>query len=198
MNIKLLFLSFFVLITAGVSAQQITQSFSVSGNCGMCKKTIEAAATKQGAVSATWDKSSHQLSVSFDPAAVSEASIKQAIADAGYDADGVKASAAAYEALPDCCKYKAEKSETHAHAACCVKEGVCKGDKKCCKQKGAAKSCCATATCDKEKGCCSKCEKGSGKDCCSAGHKEKSCDKKGGKDCCKKKEGCHSEGGCKH
>jgi mercuric ion binding protein len=199
MKFKLSFFLFILFVSVGVSAQQVTKTFPVSGNCGMCKKKIEAAATKQGATSASWDKASQSLSVSFDAGTVSEGSIKQAIADAGYDADGVKASETVYESLPDCCKYRVAKSSaSSSKSACCVKDGVCKGDKKCCKKNGGDKSCCASATCEKENGCCSKCEKGSGKQCCAADHKDKACDKKGGKDCCKKKDGCKSEEGCKH
>jgi mercuric ion binding protein len=198
MRFKLSFFLFFLYISAGVSAQQVTQSFSVSGNCGMCKKKIEAAATKQGVTSASWDKATQMLTVSFDAGAVNEASIKQAIADAGYDADGVKASETVYESLPDCCKYRATKSASGSKSACCVKDGVCKGEKKCCEKNGGDKSCCANATCEKENGCCSKCEKGKAKKCCAADHKDKACDKKGSKDCCKKKEGCKSGEGCKH
>jgi mercuric ion binding protein len=189
----------FIFLSAGVVAQQVTKTFPVSGNCGMCKKTIEAAAIKQGAIVANWDKSSQMLSVSFDSAVITEAIIKQSVADAGYDADGVKANDAAYNALPDCCKYRSTQSATGAKAACCVKDGVCKGEKKCCKKNGGDKSCCEKAACEKENGCCSKCKKSGANQCCAADHKDKACDKRGGKDCCKKKKGCKSDDdGCKH
>ena len=196
MKFKLFFV-LFIFLSAGVIGQQIVKTFPVSGNCGMCKKTIEASAMKQGVSVATWDKVSQMLSVSFDSTVVSEALIKQSIADAGYDADGVKANDVVYNALPDCCKYRSTNSDTDTKAACCVKDGVCKGEKKCCKRNSGDKSCCEKATCEKANGCCSQCKKGGNKKCCAAD--DKACDKKGDKKCCKEKKRCKSEDdGCKH
>lgn len=195
MKIILSYILFFLFLGTGLSAQQVTKTFSVSGTCGMCKKTIEAAALKQGVSAAAWDKSSQSITVTFDSGAITDASIKQAIADAGYDADGVKAGDSVYNALPDCCKYREEKSGAKAQSSCCAKDGVCNGEKNCCKKKRGSQSCCAKGTCGEENGCCSKCEKSKGQQCHTEGHKDKSCKKK---DCCKKKAGCKPESDCKH
>jgi hypothetical protein len=149
------FIAFIFLCTA-IHAQQVNKTFSVSGNCGMCKKTIESAAIKQGAVSANWEKKTQSIMVSFDPNVVTEAAIKQAIADAGYDNEGFKANEASYTALPDCCKYRAEKSETQPKPSKCKKDGDCKSNKKCCKQKCEEKCCEKKGTkdcCKKKEGC---------------------------------------------
>jgi hypothetical protein len=194
-NISILIL--FVFLSTGLWAQQVTKTFSVSGNCGMCKKNIEAAAIKQGAASANWEKSSQSLTVSFDQSAVNEASLKQAIADAGYDNDGLKANENAYAALPDCCKYRGELATS---SSCCMKDGACKGGKKCCKKQEGDKSCCKNGTCDKGDGCCKRCEKGAEHQCASGSSdgKGKCCEKKDAKACCKKKSGCKSDAGCNH
>lgn len=47
------------------SFAQKTEEIKVWGNCGMCKKTIEAAAIKAGAKTANWNKDSKVLNVEF-------------------------------------------------------------------------------------------------------------------------------------
>lgn len=196
MKTNIFLISFFFLLNTGLWAQPVTKTFQVSGNCSMCKKTIEDAALKKGALSASWEKSTGVLTVNFDPAVLSQTSLLQAIADAGYDNEGVKADEAAYQALPECCKYRAEDASKHT-SSCCMKDGACKGGKKCCTKNGGDKSCCAKGTCDKEGGCCSKCGKESAHQCSSA-DKEKSCSKGEGDKCCKKKRKAKSGSCCKH
>ncbi len=83
-----------------------TESFTVYGNCGMCKSKIEKAATGvKGVKSATWDEETHQLSVTWNAAKTSANDIKQAVADAGYDSDTHRAKDEVYNNLHHCCKY---------------------------------------------------------------------------------------------
>ncbi len=83
-----------------------TDSFQVSGNCGMCKKTIESSlAEVEGVVSATWNVSSKMVVVVYNPHSVSLTLIKQTVADSGYGTDTIKAKEKAYDGLPGCCKY---------------------------------------------------------------------------------------------
>ena len=149
------FVALFATVYSGVSAQTSSATFKVSGNCGMCKKTIESAATTSGASSANWDNKSKMLTVSFDAATTSILKIQTAIADAGYDNEGVKASDAAYDKLHACCQY--DRHAETAGTACCVKDGQCKGGKPCCKKSG-NKQCCKDGKCDKEGGCCADCK----------------------------------------
>lgn len=80
--------------------------FKVTGNCGMCKKTIESSLKgNPGVSSAVWNKDTKMMKVVFDPAKISEDQIHQKIADSGYDTEKKKASEKAYNALPGCCKY---------------------------------------------------------------------------------------------
>lgn len=151
-----------------VSGQNLRQeTVKVWGNCGMCKKTIEAAAQKGGAVSATWDKDTKMLSISFEESASSNLKIQQAVAASGYDTQDLTADNSAYDKLPGCCKYDrkaaAETKPVAKHASCSKKD--CKD----CNHEGSMANCCASG----------KCKKG----------------KKGCKDSCKDKEHC-AETGC--
>jgi periplasmic mercuric ion binding protein len=81
--------------------------FKVSGNCGMCKKTIETSLkNKSGIKSAVWDKDTKTMKVTYDPANISEEQIHKKIADAGYDTEKKKGSDKAYNSLHKCCQYK--------------------------------------------------------------------------------------------
>lgn len=80
--------------------------FNVSGNCEMCKTTIEKAAGELDGVNvANWEMDTKQMHVSFNKEKVSMAKIHKAIAAAGYDTDKETASKEVYENLPECCKY---------------------------------------------------------------------------------------------
>lgn len=80
--------------------------FKVSGNCGMCKSTIEKAAKAlDGVLRAQWNKETKELHVSFDSGKVKLADLHKAIAQKGYDTDKVKADDEIYDKLHGCCKY---------------------------------------------------------------------------------------------
>lgn len=79
----------------------------VQGKCDICKERIETAAKSVKGVSmAHWDVDKKELHLDFDPAQTSVDIISKAIAKAGHDTDKDKADQAAYDALPDCCKYR--------------------------------------------------------------------------------------------
>jgi len=77
----------------------------VAGNCGMCKKHIEKAAKDAGATTASWDKVTKLLTVSFDASKTNTDKIETAIAGAGYDTEHKEASQEAYKKLDECCQY---------------------------------------------------------------------------------------------
>jgi copper chaperone CopZ len=92
-------------ITAKAEVKE--ESFKVSGNCGMCEKTIETAAKAvKGVVSADWNKESKEIIVNFDTEITNLDAIHKAIAKAGYNTDKVKADDKVYSELPFCCKYE--------------------------------------------------------------------------------------------
>lgn len=120
-------------------AQSKTETIPVSGNCGMCKNTIEKAAKKAGAEKADWDMDAKILSVSYNSSSTSPAKIQQSIAAAGYDTRDVRGDDKAYEKLHSCCKYE---RSGNAKMACCDSE-------KC----GKAENCCANMDCCKDGKC---------------------------------------------
>lgn len=103
---------YFILIslaisTAATAQAKTTETFKVYGNCGMCKKTIEAAALDtKGVKSATWDMDEDMITVVFDPAKTDVDKIKSAIAESGYDTDTHRAPDKAYYKLHGCCQYE--------------------------------------------------------------------------------------------
>ena len=169
----------FMAIATLAIAQTKTETFKVSGNCGMCKSKIEKAAKEAGAKSATWNADTKDLLVTYKSSSTNTAKIQQQIAVVGYDNAGAKATTEAYDKLHGCCKY--DRSATENKASCCSDEATCNH------HNGAATAdCCKDGKCTKEghnsKDCCKK--DGEKMDCC----KDGKCTKEGhnGKDCCKK------------
>ena len=119
-TLQILVLSLFTIsLSFSAAAQKKTETFAVSGVCGMCKKKIETAAKEAGATYAVWNADSKQLKVKYNSAAANTAKIQQAVSDAGYDTPLAKASDAAYNSLHDCCKY--DRAEAKAEKSCCAK-----------------------------------------------------------------------------
>ena len=98
--------------TTSEVSKEITQkeiSFGVRGNCGMCKTTIEKAATNlDGVSSASWNVDQKTIVVSYDSSSMNEMSIHDAIAASGYDTEKVLGNLDAYNSLPGCCQYDHE------------------------------------------------------------------------------------------
>ena len=185
-TLKLFSLTVLMMAFASMSFAQVkTETFKVSGNCGMCKSKIEKAAKEAGAKSATWDADSKMLTVSFKSSSTNTAKIQEKIAEVGYDNDGATATNDAYDKLHGCCKYERAAATNEVKADCCKKDGA---KMNCSKMDGGKMDCCKDGKCTKEghdgKDCCKKdTEK---MDCC----KDGKCTKEGhdGKDCCKKSE----------
>lgn len=120
---------FFFAATLSVTAQTKKDTVQVWGNCGMCKKTIEKAATTAGAAAVNWDTETKILTVSYDAKKTSNKKIQQAIAASGYDTRDVTAPDEAYNKLHGCCQYerKAATATRKDDKACCAdgKEGAC-------------------------------------------------------------------------
>jgi hypothetical protein len=90
---------------ANSSASLETATFAVSGNCGMCKKSIEGASKKAGAAAADWNDAKQVVTVKFDKQKTSVDAIQKSIAKYGYDNEKYKATKEAYDNLPGCCHY---------------------------------------------------------------------------------------------
>jgi mercuric ion binding protein len=184
---KIFSIAALLMIFSGTAiAQEKTETFKVSGNCGMCKTKIEKAAKEAGAKEASWDVDAKQLTVTYKSKSTNAAKIQQKVAEVGYDNVGFKATAEAYNKLHGCCKYERETAiaEVTSEMECC-KDGKCTmaghDGKDCCK-KGEGEAKCTMAGHD-GKDCCSK-KTDAKMDCC----KDGKCTKEGhdGKDCCKK------------
>lgn len=114
-SIAALFLLLLFSVNLSVHSQSIknpvTNTFQVSGNCGMCKQTIETAANKKGIARADWNTDTKMLSLTYNKQKTNASEILKRIAYAGYDNDQFYAPDEAYLKLPDCCKYKRAKKE---------------------------------------------------------------------------------------
>ncbi|MDE5421009.1 cation transporter [Ancylomarina sp. DW003] len=111
-------------------AQNATESFKVSGKCGMCESRIEKAASSvDGVTSADWNKDSKIIEVSFNGANTNVHKIHKAIANAGHDTEMHKAKDEVYSALHGCCKYnrvdlsQKDKNKGHKHTKGSDKNG---------------------------------------------------------------------------
>ncbi len=88
-----------------------TETFKVYGNCGMCKRTIEKAASAiQGVKSADWNMETDMMTVTYNTMVVTLDDIKKGIAASGYDTDTVRATDESYSKLHGCCQYDRPKS----------------------------------------------------------------------------------------
>lgn len=108
----------FLFMAISVSAQTKTESFKVSGNCGMCKKRIEKATQVEGVSKAEWNAETKLLTVSYDSTKIIAEALQQKIAAVGHDTEKFTAPDSVYENLPGCCLYerkKAEKKEEHTN-----------------------------------------------------------------------------------
>jgi mercuric ion binding protein len=79
----------------------------VNGNCEQCQKRIQKAAySVPGVKSATWSIETHSLDLIINEEKTSLHHVKVAVAKAGHDTDGLKATKEDYENLHECCLYE--------------------------------------------------------------------------------------------
>ena len=159
-------ITFAVFFTGTAFAQKSkTEEIKVWGNCGMCQKTIEAAALKGGASTATWNKETKVLTVAYNQKKSDPKAIQEAVAASGYDTQDFTAPTEAYKNLHSCCQYdrKVVDKATSSDKMECNKDAKCDTDMACCKDGKCDKdmSCCKDGKCDKEMACCKdgKCDK---------------------------------------
>ncbi len=86
-----------------------TQSVKISGNCNMCKATIEKAGNKKSISKVDWNKDSKVATLTFNSKTTNEDEILKRIALAGYDNEKFLAPDEAYAKLPECCQYERKK-----------------------------------------------------------------------------------------
>jgi hypothetical protein len=59
-----------LMVTNSFAQTTKTETIKVSGNCGMCKSRIEAAAKMDGVSKADWNKETKMLTLAYDPSKV--------------------------------------------------------------------------------------------------------------------------------
>jgi hypothetical protein len=83
-----------------------TETFKVSGECGMCKTRIEKTVKAEGATTANWDEKTQMLTVEFDKNKTSIDALSKKLASVGHDTEKYKAPDEVYAKLPACCHYE--------------------------------------------------------------------------------------------
>lgn len=86
----------------------VTETVTVYGNCGMCKKNIEKAGTIQKEATVIWDEATKVARITYDSKKTNQAAILKRIALAGYDNEQFLAPDNVYENLHGCCQYDRE------------------------------------------------------------------------------------------
>jgi copper chaperone CopZ len=84
-------------------------TFTVWGNCEMCKETIENSLKIDGIESANWNVDKKLMHVQFDATKIDLDKIQKTIALAGYDNVKYKGDDKAYKKLHACCQYEHKK-----------------------------------------------------------------------------------------
>lgn len=92
-----------------------TEKFKVYGNCEMCKKRIEKAATVDGVTKADWNVETKFMTVTYNASKTDTAAIQKKIAAVGHDTEKQKAADAVYNKLPGCCQYERKEGEHSTH-----------------------------------------------------------------------------------
>lgn len=109
-RIKLIAFLMAIVCTAFTSEAKIKnarkETYSVSGNCGMCKKTIENSINKKNKVQGVWDADTKKLTVTYDANKTNKNDLLKKIAEVGYDNEEFLTTESAYNKLPGCCQYE--------------------------------------------------------------------------------------------
>jgi len=99
-----------------------TEKVKISGNCDMCKSTIEKTGNVKNVAKVNWDKETKMATLTYDASKTDQQEILKRIANAGYDSESFYAPDDVYAKLPSCCQYKRNKTTTmdghgHDHSA---------------------------------------------------------------------------------
>lgn len=114
-NITIWMAAVMLVLSQPVSAQnQETTTVKISGNCDMCKQTIENAAGKGATIN--WNEHTGTATVRYNPKKTNLDNILKQVAYAGYDNELYLAPAEAYNKLHACCKYERNNAVTAAPA----------------------------------------------------------------------------------
>ncbi|OJW31534.1 MAG: hypothetical protein BGO54_13815 [Sphingobacteriales bacterium 46-32] len=117
-TIKILFASIFAFLAfqsanaqsgkEAINNRTKTETVKVYGECGMCKKRIEKAASSvEGVQSASWNEDTKQLTIKYDLFKKDAVDgVQKKVAAVGHDTEKYSADNATYQKLPGCCHYQ--------------------------------------------------------------------------------------------
>lgn len=111
-SLRFMFIAIFAMISSTLFAQTTTEktdTIKVYGECGMCKNRIQKTLKIDGISSAVWDVDTKMLTVTYNPATITNDVIQQKIAAVGHDTEKYKADDKVYDQLPGCCHYERKK-----------------------------------------------------------------------------------------
>ena len=120
---KKCFLTLFIaLISVASFAQKsnaVTLVIQTNGVCDMCEKRFaEHVPYFKGVSDYSYDAKTSKVTVVYNPQKTTPEAIRKSISDLGYNADDVKANAAARAKLPACCRGESKTSGCgHDHGA---------------------------------------------------------------------------------
>ena len=123
---RIIILALVSLITLGVSAQQSksaskkdqTVTIQTNGVCQKCAdKFKENVPYFKGVKDYTYDMKTAKLTITYDASRTNPDQLRQQISKLGYNADNVKADAAARAKLPACCRVEKSQSGCAGHGS---------------------------------------------------------------------------------
>lgn len=84
----------------------VTETVKVSGNCGMCKTTIEKVGNLKNTAKVDWDADTQMATLTYDSKKTNQDAILKRIALSGYDSEKFLAPDDVYNNLHHCCQYE--------------------------------------------------------------------------------------------
>ncbi|MCB0820518.1 MAG: heavy-metal-associated domain-containing protein [Bacteroidetes bacterium] len=104
-----------MLTCTSLSAQVVTDTITVAGDCEHCKERIEQAVDLPGVKYASWSAETQKLIIEYKSNKISIQQISDALVAAGHDTQFKLTADDKYQSLPGCCHYERlspEKSDT--------------------------------------------------------------------------------------
>ncbi len=84
----------------------VTETVKVSGNCGMCKTTIEKVGSLKNTAKVDWNADTQMATLTYDSKKTNQDEILKRIALSGYDSEKFLAPDDVYNNLHGCCQYE--------------------------------------------------------------------------------------------
>ena len=100
-----------------------TDTVNISGNCDMCKRTIEKAGNVKSIAQVDWDKTTKSAILIYNGEKTDKDEILKRIALAGYDNEMHLAPDNVYEKLHHCCQYERVKKVKKVKTATAKMDG---------------------------------------------------------------------------